>query len=104
MRLIIVECNFCSDPVIYDCKCQVAEGAGKRFTTYISKDGKICELYTSEKGDIFWENGKAIITLLYDEDDAFRSHRVVLKNLIREAFAEHNTACKFMESKTLELI
>lgn len=104
MRLIIVEYNFCSDPVIYDCKCQVAEGAGKRFTTYISKDGKICELYTSEKGDIYLENGKAIITLLYNEDDAFRSHRVVLKNLIREAFAKHNTACKFMESKTLEFV
>lgn len=54
--------------------------------------------------DIIWENGKAFITLLYDEEDAFRSHRVVLKNLIREVFAEHNTACKFMESKTLELI
>ena len=104
MRLIIVECNFCSDPIMHDYKCQVAEGAGKRFTTYISKDGKICEGYTSEKGDIFWENGKAIITLLYDEDDAFRSHCVVLKNLIREAFAKHNTACKFMESKILELI
>lgn len=104
MRLIIVECNFCLDPVIYDCKCQVADGSGKRFTTYISKGGKICELYTSEKGDISWINGKAIITLLYDEDDAFRSHRVVLKNLIREAFAEHNTACRFMESKTLKLV
>ena len=104
MRLIIVECNFCSDPVIYDCKCQVAEGAGKRFTTYISKDGKICELYTSEKGDISWINGKAFITLLYNEEDAFRSHHVVLKNLIREAFAEHNTTCKIMESKVLELI
>lgn len=104
MRLIIVECNFCSDPVIYDCKCQVAEGAGKRFTTYISKDGKICELYTSERGDIYLESGKAIITLLYDEEDAFRSHRVILKNLIREAFAMHNTACKIMESKALELI
>lgn len=104
MRLIIVECNFCSDPVIYDCKCQVAECAGRRFTTYIFKDGKICELYTSENGDIYWENGKAIITLLYDEDNAFRSHRVVLKNLIREAFAEHNTTCKIMESKTLELV
>lgn len=104
MRIIIVECNFCSDLVIYDCKCKVAEGAGKRFTTYISKGGKICELYTSEKGDIYWENGKAIITLLYDEENAFRSHRVILKNLIREIFAEHNTACKFMESKTLELV
>ena len=104
MRLIIVECGFCTDPVIYDYKCQVADGSGKRFTTYISKDGKICEEYTSEKGDIFWEDGKAFITLLYDENDAFRSYRVVLKNLIREAFAEHNTACRFMESKTLELV
>lgn len=104
MRLITVDCDFYSNPVIYDCKCQVADGSGKRFTTYISKDGKICELYTSENGDIYWENGKAIITLLYDEDDAFRSHRVVLKNLIREAFAKHNTACKIMESKALELI
>lgn len=104
MRLIIVDCDFYSNPVIYDCKCQVAEGSGKRFTTYISKDGKICEGYTSEKGDIFWENGKAIITLLYNEENAFRSHRVVLKNLIREAFAKHNTACKFTESKILELV
>lgn len=64
----------------------------------------LIQLYTSEKGDISWINGKAIITLLYDEENAFRSHRVVLKNLIREAFAKHNTACKFMESKTLELV
>lgn len=104
MRIIIVECDFCSDPIMHDYKCQVVEGSGKRFTTYISKEGKICEGYTSEKGGILWENGKAFITLLYDEEDAFRSHRVVLKNLIREVFVEHNTACKFMESKTLELI
>ena len=38
MRLIVVECDFCTDPVIYDYKCQVADGSGKRFTTYISKD------------------------------------------------------------------
>lgn len=103
-RLITVDCDFYSSPVIYDCKCQVADGSGKRFTTYISKNGEICELYISEKGDIYLENGKAIITLLYDEENAFRSHRVILKNLIREAFVEHNTACKFMKSKTLELV
>lgn len=104
MRLIVVECDFCTDLVIYDCKCQIVEGSGKRFTTYISKSGEVCEGYVSEKGDISWIHGKAFITLLYDENDAFRSHRVVLKNLIREVFAEHNTACRFMESKTLELV
>lgn len=38
MRLVIIECDFCSDPVTYDCKCKVAEGLGKRFTSYLSKE------------------------------------------------------------------
>lgn len=104
MRLIIITCDFCSDPVIYDCKCKVDEGLDKRLTTYISKEGKFCERYTSERGSISWENGKAIITLLYDENDAFKSYRSILKNLIREAFTEHDTACNFMESKLLERV
>lgn len=104
MRLVIIECDFCSDPVTYDCKCKVAEGLGKRFTSYLSKEGKVCECYTSEKGDISWKNGKAVISLLYNENDTCRSYHVVLKNLIREAFIEHNTACSFMESKALEAI
>lgn len=39
------------------------------------------------------------ITLLYEEE---RDYKVVMRNLVKQVFASHQTACEAMKNKFLE--
>lgn len=99
MKIAVFTCDFHNEPKIAHYECTSVEGVGGYRVTYVTESGSTHIRYSSKRGDISWDKESVTITLLYEEE---RDYKVVMRNLVKQVFASHQTACEAMRNKFLE--
>ena len=99
MKIAVFICDFHNEPKVSHYECTAIEGVGDCRVTYVTESGSIHTRYSSKRGDISWDKESVTITLLYEKE---RDYKVVMRNLVKQVFASHQTACEAMKNKFLE--